>query len=75
MSVTVNIKFPMTKAEIKRETERLEQEITTRRAEIKVLAEALGTIQAQCKHEGQKTGYNERDGSWANPCPTCGESH
>ena len=31
-------------------------------------------VQSRCKHEGAKRGYNERDGSWMSPCPTCGAS-
>lgn len=29
---------------------------------------------SNCKHKGAQTGYNERDGSWMAPCPTCGDS-
>lgn len=60
---------------IKRETQKLRKQIDIRQAEIKLLVEALRHYQRTCKHPGQKTGYNERDGSWANPCPVCGESH
>lgn len=28
-----------------------------------------------CDHNGAQTGYNERDGSWMNPCPKCGHSY
>jgi hypothetical protein len=34
----------------------------------------LMTVRANCKHAGAQTGYNDRDGSWMAPCPTCGES-
>jgi len=34
----------------------------------------LEIVQARCKHDGAKRGHNERDGSWMNPCPTCGAS-
>ena len=44
-------------------------------AEIAPYAFALRHYQSLCKHPGQKTGYNERDGSWANPCPVCGQSY
>jgi biotin-(acetyl-CoA carboxylase) ligase len=75
MPLTINIKMPMTDEEIKAEATRLRHEITQRSDEIEVLASALRQVQKQCKHKGQQTGYNERDGDWANPCPTCGESH
>lgn len=34
----------------------------------------LRLVQSRCKHVGAQTGYNQRDGSWMAPCPTCGES-
>jgi hypothetical protein len=34
----------------------------------------LKLVQSRCKHVGAERGYNERDGSWMNPCPTCGAS-
>lgn len=34
----------------------------------------LETVRSNCKHKGAQTGYNERDGSWMAPCPTCGDS-
>lgn len=34
----------------------------------------LRLMQSRCKHVGAKRGYNERDGSWMSPCPTCGDS-
>lgn len=34
----------------------------------------LDIMQWNCKHEGAVRGYNERDGSWMNPCPTCEKS-
>lgn len=62
-------------ATIKAETAKLRNEIATRLAEIKVLQSAIQSYVSQCKHKGQKTGSNERDGSWGNPCPTCGYSY
>ena len=34
----------------------------------------LRLVQGKCDHAGAKRGYNERDGSWMNSCPTCGHS-
>jgi hypothetical protein len=34
----------------------------------------LDLMQRNCKHPGAQRGYNERDGNWMNPCPTCGKS-
>jgi prefoldin subunit 5 len=60
---------------IKKETQKLRKEIQLKNKEIDLLSEAMRHYQKMCHHPGQKTGYNERDGSWANPCPVCGESH
>ena len=67
---------------IRAETAKLRSMIQNRRAQISVLTAeitAVGSIlklyQQRCTHPGQKTGYNARDGSWANTCPVCGESH
>jgi hypothetical protein len=35
----------------------------------------LQILVGSCKHPGAATGYNERDGSWMNPCPVCGHSY
>ncbi len=35
----------------------------------------LKTVRQNCKHVGAVRGYNDRDGSWMAPCPTCGESN
>ena len=34
----------------------------------------LQLVQSRCEHVGAATGYNQRDGSWMAPCPTCGAS-
>ncbi len=34
----------------------------------------LDLVQRNCKHPAATRGYNERDGNWMNPCPTCGRS-
>ena len=36
------------------------------------MAGLLQLVQFRCKHVGAATGYNQRDGSWMAPCPTCG---
>ena len=43
-------------------------------AKIAPLRAIIKHYQSQCSHPGQQTGYNERDGSWANACPVCGDS-
>lgn len=60
---------------IRAETKKLRNEIDLKYSEIELLYKALRHYTGLCTHPGQKTGYNERDGSWANPCPVCGESH
>jgi hypothetical protein len=75
MSLEFNLKAIADPDMIKTETSRFRQMIQERQAEIKLLRSAMEHYQKQCTHPGQKTGYNERDGSWANPCPVCGESH
>lgn len=39
------------------------------------IAGLLDLVRKNCKHEGAQRGYNERDGPWMNPCPTCGYSY
>lgn len=71
----ISVEFPVPPERIKAEATRLAKEIESRRAELEILRNLLTMVQRGCKHPGQQTGYNERDGSWANPCPVCGESH
>lgn len=73
--ITATLTFPMTKEQIRSETDRLCGERDTRKAEIDVLNTMLGAIQKHCKHEHPSTGYNDRDGSWATPCIHCGYSY
>ncbi len=68
----LTLKMPVTEQEIKEEIAKLRPEIALRQTEMKMLAEAIKHYQKQCSHPGQKTGHNERDGSWGNPCPICG---
>lgn len=34
----------------------------------------LDMVQRNCKHPNAQRGFNERDGNWMSPCPTCGMS-
>jgi hypothetical protein len=71
-----NITFPLTtNVQIKVAVETLNSEIQARQSELNILKTMRSQCQQYCKHEGQQTGYNERDGSWGNPCPTCGYSY
>lgn len=71
----LNLKIPCTKDEIKEELKKLREEVIIREGELKMLRTAIKHYQSQCDHKGQKTGHNERDGSWGSPCPTCGYSY
>jgi hypothetical protein len=73
MNVTVS--FPVPADRLKVECDRLSSEISTRKSEIEILRSMLAMVRKGCTHPGQQTGYNDRDGSWANACPICGESH
>lgn len=73
--MNIDLKLPADEATIRSETKALLEEIQTKRAEIAMLKQALGIYQKQCKHPGQVTGHNNRDGSWGNPCPVCGWSY
>jgi len=70
----ITLKIPVTNDEIKEEIMNLRDAIALRNSEIQLLRDAIAHYQKQCKHPGQKTGYNERDGNWATPCPICGDS-
>ena len=71
----LNIKIGASEEEIKEATKKLSDEIALRQFEIEQLRLAIGVYRKQCKHTNQKKGYNERDGSWGNPCPVCGYSY
>lgn len=70
----ITLKIPVTNDEIKEETSILRQQIALRDSEIQLLRDAIRHYQKQCTHPGQQTGYNEREGNWATPCPICGDS-
>ncbi len=71
----ITLKIPCTEEEIKLETEKLRNQIFKLSSEEKLLRQAIKHYQSLCDHKGQKTGYNDRDGSWGSPCPTCGYSY
>lgn len=65
-------------ADITRSTKELQEMLREWRAHDKrVDATVIGLlrlVQSRCQHVGAQRGYNERDGSWMAPCPTCGAS-
>lgn len=71
----LNLKIPASNEEIKAEIAALNNQIKQRTTETELLRYAVGHYRKFCKHEGQVTGRNDRDGSWGNPCPTCGYSY
>ena len=73
--MNITLKMPCSDQEIKEEITKLFAEINIRQSENELLSKAVKHYQSLCNHPGQETGYNERDGSWANPCPICRESH
>lgn len=66
------------KARIKSATDELGRLLTlwtnSGRAAADLLRQLLTAARRQCDHAGAQSGYNERDGSWMSPCPTCGDS-
>ena len=64
--------------DIKQSTEALRELLREwREHDKRVEATVVGLLRlicSRCKHVGAVTGYNERDGSWMAPCPTCGET-
>ena len=75
MALEFSLKVPADLDTIRAETSKFRQMVQERKTEIELLWKAIEHYQKQCPHPGQATGYNERDGSWASPCPVCGESH
>lgn len=74
-TLNLTVIFPANDATIRAEIKVLQAMIDSRQAEIDILRQAISSYRKQCKHKGQKTGYNERDGAWGNPCPTCGYTY
>lgn len=75
MSVTLSLKAPASKEEIKQEIANFNSQITLLQADIDILRLGIQHYRKQCDHKGQRTGMNDRDGSWGAPCPTCGYSY
>ncbi len=71
----LTLKIPADEETIRREVKILSDAIDLRLSEIDILSTGVKHYQKQCKHPGQVTGSNERDGSWGNPCPVCGYSY
>jgi len=70
--LTFNIKTGLHDGELKREVDKLRNLIKERQEEINLLQVAITAYTTMCKHVGRSGGYNDRDGDWFNPCPTCG---
>lgn len=68
------IEFPVAFEAIPAEVKRLTEIIRSRDADVRVARELLALVRRGCGHEKAERGYNERDGSWMNACPHCGET-
>lgn len=73
--MSVSVTFPVPKEKIREEYQRLHAELKRLDYERDGVVDLIRMIQKGCDHKGQVTGCNERDGSWGNPCPTCGYSY
>lgn len=71
----IEVKFPIKYDDIPVESKKIRENIKGLEAELKVCKELLKIVCSFCDHKGAKTGYNDRDGSWMNPCPRCGYSY
>ena len=69
-----SVTFPVKPGMIPFETKRLRDYISSLETNAKIAREVLKMVCRACTHEGAKRGYNERDGSWMNPCRHCGWS-
>ncbi len=70
-----SIQFPVAYEDIPAAAKTLREFIRGRQAEIEAARKMLGMVRQGCDHRDAKAGYNERDGSWMNPCPHCGHSY
>ncbi len=68
------IEFPVPFDRIPAEVKRLRETIAARQADIFIATEMLHLVRKGCTHQFAERGYNERDGSWMNACPHCGET-
>ena len=75
---TSNVVTSNDKEEIRRKTEAIRAALAELRAKTDIAKEVLVPLlemaQRRCTHEDAQRGYNGRDGSWMNTCPTCGAS-
>lgn len=69
---TPTVQFPVAFDQIPAEVKKLTDYIRAANAGIEVARTMLAMVRKGCKHENAQRGYNERDGSWMNPCPHCG---
>lgn len=74
MSLTIALIAAPTDDQISSEIELLLSEVRLRKSEINVLSNAITHYRQLCKHPGQVSGWNERDGDWSSSCPVCGHS-
>ncbi len=70
----LTLTFPVPKDQIPNEVRRLSDEVKKSKAVMDLACKLLDLVRGCCDHAGQVTGSNDRDGSWGNPCPTCGYS-
>lgn len=68
------VQFPVPFEQIPAEVKKLTDCIKGLRADLEVASTMLKMVRRACSHDGAVTGYNERDGSWMNPCPHCGHA-
>jgi len=68
------VSFPVNVRDIPDEVAKLTTFIKHHEAELKIARQMLSMVREGCDHKGAQTGYNDRDGSWMNPCPHCGLS-
>lgn len=68
------ILFPLAFEDIPAEANKLQDFIRAKQAEIEIARTMLAMVRKGCDHKNAQRGYNERDGSWMNPCPHCGAS-
>lgn len=68
------VTFPIAFENIPAEVKKLTEFIRGKRAEVEVASKMLAMVREGCEHKDAERGYNERDGSWMNPCSHCGAS-
>jgi hypothetical protein len=68
------VEFPVAFEDIPGHVKALRDFIAACQANAKIAYEMLVLVRSGCRHEKAQRGYNERDGSWMNPCPHCGAS-